>query len=167
VSQSLLSSSLLTYDRALRFNVTLEALLIGHEGGVTNVNWAPIPTMTPSSSSRPSPHLLSTASDNSLILWKPSDSSVSHSADGIWIPAHRFGALGGRGLAFYGAIWGQSGESVMATGWNGGLERWNRVTEEQGGDEDSWEPVSGLNGHFGDVTSCTWDPRGDYLLSVG
>lgn len=98
-----------------------------------------------------------------MILWTPSDSSVAHSADGIWIPAQRFGALGGRGLAFFGAMWSSDGGAVMATGWNGGVERWNRVGE----GVDNWEPVAGLNGHFGDVTSCTWDPEGEYLLSVG
>lgn len=135
-----------------RYNITLEALLVGHEGGLTNVHWSP-----PSASHEP--RLLSTASDNSLILWAPSSSSTSK--DGIWIPDQRFGATGGRGLGFHGALWAADGRTVMATGWNGGVERWVEV------DRGLWEPRSGLSGHFGSVESCVWDSEGDYLLSVG
>ncbi|KAK8869580.1 hypothetical protein IAR55_000147 [Kwoniella newhampshirensis] len=135
-------------DKLLRYNIILEALLVGHEAGLTNVHWSP---------HSPSPLLLSSATDNSLIIWAPSASSTS--ADGIWVPEHRFGAIGGRGLSFYGAIWGKDGQSVLAAGWNGGWEKW---AEEEG----VWEVKKGLNGHFGPVQSVTWDQRGEYLLSV-
>ncbi|WWD16158.1 hypothetical protein CI109_100583 [Kwoniella shandongensis] len=135
-------------ERSLRYNITLEALLVGHESGLTNVHWSP---------HTPAPILLSSASDNSLIIWAPSETSTS--TDGIWVPEHRFGAIGGRGLSFYGAIWGKDGRSVMAGGWNGGWEMW---AEEDG----VWEVKKGLNGHFGPVQSVTWDHRGEYLLSV-
>jgi elongator complex protein 2 len=127
-----------------RYDVTLDALLIGHESGLTNVRWSP----------DSDPVLLSTASDNSLVIWSPS-------SQGIWVPSHRFGAIGGRGLSFYGAIWGPGGKSVMASGWNGGWERWLKT-----GDE-AWEVRPGLTGHHGHVQSVAWDPRGDYLASVG
>ncbi|WWC69248.1 uncharacterized protein I206_103185 [Kwoniella pini CBS 10737] len=142
--------------KSLRYNITLEALLVGHESGLTNVHWSP-----PSSTSS-SPLLLSTASDNSLIIWVPS--SASTESDGIWVPEHRFGAIGGRGLSFYGAIWGKNGQSVIASGWNGGLERWVKITDEN--NEEIWEVRNGVNGHYGDVQSLTWDPRGEYLISV-
>ncbi|WVR05373.1 hypothetical protein IAU60_002387 [Kwoniella sp. DSM 27419] len=141
-------------EKSVRYNITLEALLVGHESGLTNVHWSP-----PTASS--SPVLLSSASDNSLIIWTPSANSVS--TDGIWVPEHRFGAIGGRGLSFYGAIWGQGGNSVLAGGWNGGWERWSRNTE---GENVGWEVQAGLNGHHGEVQSVAWDPRGEYLLSV-
>jgi WD40 repeat protein len=145
-------------SRTSKYNVTLEALLMGHEAGLTNVHWSPY---DPVSDISP-PHLLSSSSDNSMIIWSPS------TTDGIWVPDHRFGAIGGRGLAFYGALWGKEGKTVIAAGWNGGLERW--VKEEQGesGSEgDKWEPASGVTGHYGGVASLTWDPKGDYLLTVG
>ncbi|WVW82861.1 hypothetical protein I302_104873 [Kwoniella bestiolae CBS 10118] len=136
----------------LRYNITLEALLVGHESGLTNLHWSsPSPT-------QPNPLLLSTASDNSLIIWVPS-------SDGIWIPEHRFGAIGGRGLSFYGAIWGKGGRSVLASGWNGGWERWVKTAGEDG--EEEWQVKSGTNGHYGDVQSLSWDPREEYLISVG
>ncbi len=76
-------------------------------------------------------------------------------------------------MAFYGAIWGKDGDSVLASGWNGGWERWVRKMELIDGEDGSgeleeiWEPSTGITGHFGDVKSVAWDPRGEYLLSVG
>ncbi|WVF71999.1 hypothetical protein IAT40_006810 [Kwoniella sp. CBS 6097] len=144
-------------DQSLRYNITLEALLVGHESGLTNVHWSPA---SPTSTSSSPPVLLSSASDNSLIIWTPS--SASTSTDGIWVPEHRFGAIGGRGLSFYGAIWGKDGKSVLASGWNGGWEQWVQSEDGSGG----WEVKAGLNGHHGEVQSVAWDPRGEYLLSV-
>lgn len=133
----------LAEGRSLRYDVTLDALLMGHESGLTNVRWAPSGELT----------LLSTAADNSLVIWTPS-------SDGIWVPRHRFGAIGGRGLSFYGAIWGPESKSVLASGWNGGWERWIETAPDQ------WEVRPGLTGHYGDVKSVAWDPKGDYLASV-
>lgn len=140
--------------RSIRYDISLEALLMGHEGGLTNINWSPSTSVSP-------PSLLSSSSDNSLIIWSPSE-SASASKDGIWVPEHRFGSIGGRGLAFYGAIWGNQGNSVLASGWNGGWERWIKAS-----DGKKWEAKPGVTGHFGEVRSVIWDPRGDYLLSAG
>jgi elongator complex protein 2 len=81
-------------DGPSRYNITLEALLMGHEAGVTNITWSPSPT---------DPLLLSTSSDNSIILWTPSSNSTAK--DGIWVPEQRFGATAGRGLGFHGPMW--------------------------------------------------------------
>ncbi|ORY28327.1 elongator protein [Naematelia encephala] len=145
-------------DRLLKYSIAFEALLVGHEAGLTDVNWSPSTFTHPNSSSPHAlPILASTAADNSLIIWSPS----STEGDGIWVAEHRFGSMGGRGLAFHGALWGKEGRSVLASGWNGGIERW--VLD---GDEQGWKPVTGVSGHFGDVESLTWDPNGDYILSV-
>ncbi len=148
------SSEVDATHRTLRYDLNLEALLIGHEAGLTDLNWSPSTPKQP-------PLLLSTSSDNSLIIWSPS-ASASISKDGVWVSEHRFGSIGGRGLAFYGARWGKDGSSVLASGWNGGWERWVKET-----DEERWDAKAGLTGHFGEVRSVSWDPRGDYLLSVG
>lgn len=143
--------------RTLRYNITLEALLIGHEAGLTDLHWSPPQPSSP-------PILLSSACDNSMIIWSPSAPSALE--DGIWVAEHRFGAIGGRGLGFYGALWGSEGKSVIATGWNGGVERW--VISGKGVEEEErWEPKAGPSGHYGEVRSIVWDPRGEYLLSVG
>lgn len=141
-----------------RWSITLEALLVGHEAGLTDVNWSPR-----ACTSFPTPRLLSTARDNSLVIWQPSDPSGLSTTDGIWVPTHRFGTIGGRGLAFFGAQWGNDGDSVIATGWNGGVERWTRAGV---AGQEVWEPSAGLSGHYGDVQSISWDSHGDYLVSV-
>ena len=137
-----------------KYKITLEALLIGHEAGLTDLNWSPCSPNTP-------PLLLSSSSDTSLIIWSPSASDTA-AKDGIWIPENRFGSIGGRGLAFYGAIWGDNGTSVLASEWNGGWERWGKETR-----TGHWVPRLGLTGHFGEVRSISWAPKADYLISVG
>lgn len=138
--------------KALKFNVTLEALLVGHESGLTNVHWSPATPDSPAT-------LLSSASDNSLVIWAPT--AGEHTRDGIWVPEHRFGAFGGRGLAFFGAVWGPGGDSVLTTGWTGGVERWVRSADDEG-----WVPSSAVTGHFGPVQSVAWDANGDYVVSA-
>ncbi|KAL7421394.1 Elongator subunit elp2 [Cryptotrichosporon argae] len=157
----------LSVDRQ-RYHISLDALLIGHEGGLTNVHWSPVSSSpSPSSScssSASSPALLSASSDNSLIIWTPTATvipSASAGRDGIWVPAHRFGTFGGRGLGFFGAVWGPGAHSVVATGWAGGIERWDRADA-----DGAWESRRGLTGHHGEVQAVAWDPNGDYLLSV-
>ncbi len=51
---------------AQMFSVTFDALLVGHDAGITSLSWRP-QTTAPSS-----PTLLSTSTDSSLILWSPS-----------------------------------------------------------------------------------------------
>ncbi|TXT13655.1 hypothetical protein VHUM_01022 [Vanrija humicola] len=131
-------------------SVEEEALLVGHESGLTNVHWSPAAPGSPAV-------LLSSASDNSLVIWAPT--AGEHTRDGIWVPEHRFGAFGGRGLAFFGAVWGPGGDSVLTTGWTGGVERWVRA-------DDGWEPLSAVTGHFGPVQSVAWDGNGDYFISA-
>lgn len=81
--------------------------------------------------------------------------------------------MGGRGLAFFGALWGKDGNSVLASGWNGGWERWKKSINLVGGEEgegeleDAWDISTGISGHFSGVESVVWDPQGEYLLSVG
>ena len=128
---------------ASTYNVTLDALLVGHEGGITDLNWSRGPT----------PHLLSTSLDNSMIIWQPS-------SQGIWVTAQRFGSIGSRALGMFGAVWGKDRQSVFASGWNGGWERW--VEADQG-----WGVRAGATGHSDAVKGVCWDPKGEYLLSVG
>lgn len=140
-----------------KYNVTLEALLLGHEGWVTDLHWSPL-------SSSDSPVLLTTSADNSMIIWSPDTASA------IWLNRHRFGEMGGRGLALFGALWGKDGKDVLAGGWNGGWSRWSRAIGANEADvgpvDGSWEPTVGVTGHTGEVTSITWDPKQEYLISV-
>lgn len=108
--------------------VTFDALLVGHDDKITGVKWHPTVTSSSSNDSNWQPAaLLSSSSDNSLILWSPSshsststssksrlksylpsfDSSQSDESSGVWLPEIRFGEIGGTGtssLGYYGGL---------------------------------------------------------------
>ena len=51
---------------------------------------------------------------------------------------------------------------MLASGWNGGWERWVREASEE-----RWVAKAGVTGHFDEVRGVAWDATCDYLLSVG
>ncbi|KAG7097028.1 hypothetical protein E1B28_004421 [Marasmius oreades] len=142
------------------YSITFDALLIGHEAGVTSVSWQPTNDQTSA------PTLLSTSTDSSLILWAPS-AIITKSGDAstsLWINRQRFGDVGGQRLGgFVGGIWKKNGEQVMAWGWSGGWRRWRLTT----GADDIWEEMGAIGGHNGPVTDLDWSPNGAYLISAG
>lgn len=159
-----------------QFAITFDALLIGHEGAVTSLSWAP--QQTESSTRQVPSTLLSTSTDSSLILWSPSDtlfasSSNATAAPSLWINRQRFGDVGGQRLGgFVGGIWVHSkrGDEVMAWGWSGGWRRWRTMPSdysEGGVDTDEWVEVGAIGGHNGPVKDIDWSPEGDYFMSVG
>ncbi|TFY65115.1 hypothetical protein EVJ58_g2181 [Rhodofomes roseus] len=152
-----------------QFSITFDALLIGHEAGVTSLSWRP-----PQQSSS-IPTLLSTSTDSSLILWSPS-TIITSAVDGasstsIWINRQRFGDIGGQRLGgFVGGLWTRGGMEASAWGWSGGWRRW-RCTP--GGDtaipsvqNETWVEVGAISGHNAPVRGLSWSPGGEYLLSA-
>ncbi|KAH7930113.1 WD40 repeat-like protein [Leucogyrophana mollusca] len=147
-----------------QFSITFDALLIGHEAGVTSLSWSP--------SSNATPTLLSTSTDSSLILWSPS-SVLSPSVGGsssIWINRQRFGDIGGQRLGgFVGGVWATDGSEALAWGWNGGWRRWRCVDNgsSQSVGVENWIEVGAIGGHSSPVKDLDWSPKGEYLISVG
>src|SRR6202040_4142908 len=86
----------LIFQRLQQFSITFDALLIGHEAGVTSLSWRP----TYASAGHHVPTLLSTSTDSSIILWSPSVtlSSLQGGSISIWINRQRFGDIGGQRL---------------------------------------------------------------------
>jgi len=159
-----------------QFAITFDALLIGHEGGVTSLSWAPQQIET--STRQVPPTLLSTSTDSSLILWSPSHTLFASSSDAtaapsLWINRQRFGDVGGQRFGgFVGGIWAHTkrGDEAMAWGWGGGWRRWRTIPanySEGGVDTDEWMEVGAVGGHNGPVKDVDWSPEGDYFMSVG
>ncbi|KAN0097379.1 WD40-repeat-containing domain protein [Tylopilus felleus] len=157
---------------AQQYTVTFDALLIGHEAGVTSLAWAPSSPASASSLQT----LLSSSTDSSLILWSPSQilpsaSSRDVTAGSIWINRQRFGDVGGQRLGgFVGGLWARTtrGDEVIGWGWNGGWRRW-RSGSATGTDPDTtqWREAGGISGHSGPVKDLDWSPAGEYIISVG
>ncbi|KAF5387850.1 hypothetical protein D9615_000356 [Tricholomella constricta] len=148
-----------------QYSITFDALLVGHEAGVTSLAWKP-PSL------RSAPTLLSTSTDSSVILWSPS-TMVAPTQDGstsIWINRQRFGDIGGQRLGgFVGGAWAKEGNEALAWGWAGGWRRWVCSTpkELELAHEEAWSEAGAISGHNGPVKGLDWSPAGSYLLSAG
>ncbi|GJE84599.1 WD40 repeat-like protein [Phanerochaete sordida] len=145
------------------FSVTFDALLVGHEAGVTALAWRP------SSPAYPEPTLLSTSTDSSAILWSPAAVPGAPGAPGatsLWINRTRFGDVGGQRLGgFVLGAWARAGGDVLACGWAGGWRRW-RCTASSGARGEAWAEAGAVGGHAAPVRGLVWSPRGEYLASA-
>ncbi|KAJ7744505.1 WD40-repeat-containing domain protein [Mycena maculata] len=146
-----------------QYSITFDALLIGHEAGVTSLSWRPATLAA-------RPTLLSTSTDSSLILWSPTAirSSSEEDTTSIWISRQRFGDVGGQRLGgFVGGLWARNGNEALAWGWSGGWRRWRCTSTAEKNSEEVWGEVGAITGHSGPVKSLDWSPSGEYLISAG
>ncbi|KAG5646628.1 hypothetical protein DXG03_002932 [Asterophora parasitica] len=148
-----------------QYSITFDALLVGHEAAVTSLAWK----TSSSSLTSPTPTLLSTSTDSSVILWSPSTIGAPTQEDStsIWINRQRFGDIGGQRLGgFVGGAWAKNGNEALAWGWAGGWRRWVSSSSERARDE-AWAEAGAIGGHNGPVKGIDWSPSGRYLLSSG
>ncbi|KAK7061666.1 Elongator complex protein [Favolaschia claudopus] len=150
--------------RPTQYSITFDALLVGHEAGVTSLSWRP-------GSSSSNLTLLSTSTDSSLILWSPTElrSSSKEGSTSIWISRQRFGDVGGQRLGgFVGGLWARDGGEGLAWGWSGGWRRWRCTTPtSEKLTSETWAEAAAITGHNGPVKDLDWSPNGEYLISVG
>ena len=153
-------------------SVTLEALLIGHEEGVTSVAWHPNPKPIYGEDMI----LVSSSMDRSIFIW----SEVS----GIWAPVSRVGSAGGiLGGSIGSSLLGflniqlepRDGRWMMGQGYGGALHFFScepgncddNISVEERAALAPWKAQPCLTGHFADVTDLCWESTaGDYLLTV-
>lgn len=143
--------------------MTFDALLVGHEAGITSLSWRMDTTAA-------LPTLLSTSIDSSVILWSPSVllDTENHESTSIWINRQRFGDVGGQRLGgFVGGLWAQKGTEALAWGWAGGWRRWRCNSNSKDMSEEEWKEVGAITGHNGPVKGIDWSPEGEYLISAG
>lgn len=151
----------------MQYTITFDALLVGHEAGVTSLAWRPR-----SVDYNGTDTLLSTSTDSSVILWSPS-TVIGASKDGstsLWINRQRFGDIGGQRLGgFVGGLWASSGREVLAWGWNGGWRRWRHRADSSAHTTtiEEWKEIGAVTGHNSPVRGVSWSNNGEYLISTG
>ncbi|KAI0786322.1 WD40-repeat-containing domain protein [Abortiporus biennis] len=149
---------------SMQYSITFDALLIGHEAGVTSLSWRPkVATFAEAT-------LLSTSTDSSLILWSPS-TILGATKDGntsLWINRQRFGDVGGQRLGgFIGGVWARDGSETLAWGWNGGWRRWRCSQIDSNSNElEEWTEIGAITGHSAAVKDLSWSSQGEYLISA-
>jgi len=163
--------------KSMRTSVSLEALLLGHEGPVTAVQW--YNPFNKHGTSKEPLVLLSSSMDRSILLWSPSED------DGIWAPISRVGSAGGIlggsiGSTLLGYVNVQTmlpqTENCSGTHWlvghayGGALHMWHRDVKQLTMSQykhQHWKATNSIGGHFKSVTDICWESTfGEYLLSV-
>ncbi|XP_071776254.2 elongator complex protein 2 [Centroberyx gerrardi] len=142
-------------DVSAVFAVSLETVLAGHENWVYGVHWQPPFYKGGKLQQRLS--LLSASMDKTMILWAPEEGS------GVWVEQVRVGEVGGNTLGFYGCQMSPDGSMIVAHAFHGALHLWYKDQNKQR----EWSPGVVISGHFNAVLDLSWDPEGEFILSVG
>ncbi|XP_029976969.1 elongator complex protein 2 [Salarias fasciatus] len=137
------------------YAVTLETVLAGHENWVYGVHWQP-PLLKGGELQQPL-RLLSASMDKTMIIWAPEEGS------GVWVEQVRVGEVGGNTLGFYGCQMSPDGSMILAHAFHGALHLWCKDRDK----EEEWRPGVVISGHFNAVQDLSWDPEGEFILSVG
>lgn len=157
--------------------VSLEALLLGHEEGVTSLNWRRSKQQTDK------PCLLSSSMDRTILLWMEEEDDDTHGGGGVWVPISRVGSAGGilggsigaSLMGFVDACFSPEANRIVGHGYGGSLHFW---TQNQSGKENHnheeedtlmsarWIADPCITGHFCSVEDMAWDTNGEYLLTV-
>uniref|UniRef100_A0AAX7U815 Elongator complex protein 2 n=1 Tax=Astatotilapia calliptera TaxID=8154 RepID=A0AAX7U815_ASTCA len=142
-------------DKSSVYAVSLETVLAGHENWVYGVHWQP--PLYQGGELQQRLCLLSASMDKTMILWAPEEGS------GVWIEKVRVGEVGGNTLGFYGCQMSADGSMILAHAFHGALHLWCKDLDKEG----EWRPGVVISGHFNAVQDLSWDPEGEFILSVG
>ncbi|KZC05189.1 putative elongator complex protein 2 [Dufourea novaeangliae] len=135
----------------IKYNITLESVLYGHEGWIYGIHWYPWQLNTENRVLR----LLSCSLDKSMIIWEPDEIT------GIWSEKVRVGEVGGNSLGFYGCKFNGNGLNILAHGYQGSFHIWEYSDKVR-----NWIPKSVPSGHFAEVVDLCWDPKGRFLITA-
>uniref|UniRef100_A0AAA9S2X4 Elongator complex protein 2 n=2 Tax=Bos TaxID=9903 RepID=A0AAA9S2X4_BOVIN len=139
----------------ITFAVTLETVLAGHENWVNAVHWQP--SFYKDGILQQPMRLLSASMDKTMILWAPDEES------GVWLEQVRVGEVGGNTLGFYDCQFNEDGSMIIAHAFHGALHLWKQNAT----NPKEWTPEIVISGHFDGVQDLTWDPEGEFIITVG
>lgn len=139
----------------ITFAVTLETVLAGHENWVNAVHWQP--SFYKDGVLQQPMRLLSASMDKTMILWAPDEES------GVWLEQVRVGEVGGNTLGFYDCQFSEDGSMIIAHAFHGALHLWKQSAT----NPKEWTPEIVISGHFDGVQDLTWDPEGEFIITVG
>ncbi|XP_026983552.1 elongator complex protein 2 isoform X2 [Sagmatias obliquidens] len=139
----------------IAFAVTLETVLAGHENWVNAVHWQP--SFYKDGVLQQPVRLLSASMDKTMILWAPDEES------GVWLEQVRVGEVGGNTLGFYDCQFSEDGSMIIAHAFHGALHLWKQNAT----NPREWTPEIVISGHFDGVQDLTWDPEGEFIITVG
>ncbi|ORX71254.1 WD40 repeat-like protein [Linderina pennispora] len=137
-------------SQAFAFSVSLDSVLMGHDGWVNSVAW--------NGGGQTGPLLVSASLDSSVLVWHPDPDA------GVWGSVARLGEVGGSAQGFLGAAMKDDGSALLAHGYHGSFHMWQQP--DRVASEALWQPTPSLSGHYGSVQDVLWDPTGSYLLTV-
>ncbi|KAM9823630.1 elongator complex protein 2 [Neosynchiropus ocellatus] len=135
------------------YAVSLETVLLGHDGWVYGIHWHP-PTYT-GDELKQSLSLLSASMDQTMVLWSPDKES------GQWVEKVRVGEVGENTMGFLGCQMSPDGSMMLAHAYHGALHLWSKDQ-----DNEEWKPTVVTSGHFDEVQDLSWDPEGDFIITV-
>uniref|UniRef100_A0A9L0SMU3 Elongator complex protein 2 n=1 Tax=Equus caballus TaxID=9796 RepID=A0A9L0SMU3_HORSE len=139
----------------IEFAITLETVLAGHENWVNAVHWQP--SFYKDGVLQQPMRLLSASMDKTMILWAPDEES------GVWLEQVRVGEVGGNTLGFYDCQFNEDGSMIIAHAFHGALHLW----KQNAANPREWTPEIVISGHFDGVQDLTWDPEGEFIITVG
>ncbi|KAJ5545368.1 hypothetical protein N7461_007672 [Penicillium sp. DV-2018c] len=139
----------------LKYSITFEALLFGHEDWIYTTVWNP-------NSERQ--QLLSASADNTITIWEQDQAS------GVWMSVERMGEISvqkgsttatGSAGGFWIGLWSPDGKQVVCLGRTGSWRVWQHDS-----DMDLWVQKFGVSGHVRSANGVQWELTGGYLLST-
>lgn len=136
-------------NNELNLESSLETVLSGHED-----------SLTAACITKNRPRRILTASlDRTVVLW-----SEPETFDQVWSESARVGEVGGNNPGFLGCTFDGTSEEnrFSAYSFNGALHFWKKST----GEPEYWETQRTFGGHYDRVTSISWEPSGNYLISA-
>lgn len=134
-----------------KFEISLEALLLGHEDWVMSVQWAPL-EKTSKGLVQPL-KILSSSADKTMMIWEPDAST------GIWINTVHIGEIGGNSMGLYGALFSPDGSCLISHGYSGSFNLWIK-------DAEKYSQKVSITGHRDIVEGISWSEDQKCLLSV-